>query len=177
MGKNLGTLLFPVLLGAVLLGGCESRERRGVSEGPPMTSAPAVAGSAHRRGLPLEITPEIRASWSAVKISVIDKELGNEILYTIPIGSYVELDKSDLHLRVEAFFPSFVMTGTVLTSTSNNLDNPAALILVESSGSEVFRGWIFSLYPAAHAFEHPRFSFVLADFVPGEKKVLTVEGK
>ena len=31
---------------------------------------------------------------------------------------------------------------------------------------EIFKGWLFSLYPTTHAMEHPRYSFTLVGFVP-----------
>jgi hypothetical protein len=65
------------------------------------------------------------------------------------------------------------MAGSTMTSASANPENPAVEVVVKEDGVEVFRGWLFSLYPEARAIQHPRFTFALVDFVPTVKKGLT----
>ncbi len=62
-----------------------------------------------------------------------------------------------------------------MTSASDKPDNPAVEVLVKEDGVEIFRGWLFSLYPEAQAIQHPRFTFALVDFVPTAKKGLTTQ--
>jgi hypothetical protein len=58
------------------------------------------------------------------------------------------------------------MDGTTLTSQSNEPKNPAAQVLIMEGGKEVFKGWLFMLYPTTHAFQHPRYGFTVVGFVP-----------
>jgi len=80
------------------------------------------------------------------------------------------LADTGLLLRVKNFLPAFIMDGTTMTSASNETKNPAAQIVITEGEKEVYRGWLFSLYPGTHAFQHPRYSFTLVDFVPASAK-------
>jgi hypothetical protein len=60
------------------------------------------------------------------------------------------------------------MQGTTLTSQSNEPKNPAAQIRVSEGGKEIFKGWLFALYPTTHAFQHPRYGFTLKGYVPAK---------
>jgi len=87
-------------------------------------------------------------------------------VYTVAIGSEVSIPNAGLSIRVENFLPHFVMEGTTLTSQSNEPKNPAAQIRIIEGGKEIFKGWLFSLYPTTHAFQHPKYGFTLVDFIP-----------
>jgi hypothetical protein len=58
------------------------------------------------------------------------------------------------------------MDGITMTSVSNEVKNPGAQIVISEEGKEAFNGWLFSLYPGIHAFQHSRYSFTLVDFIP-----------
>jgi hypothetical protein len=58
------------------------------------------------------------------------------------------------------------MDGTTLTSQSNEPKNPAAQVRIYENNAEIFKGWLFSLYPTTHALQHPRYGFTLVDFIP-----------
>ena len=116
------------------------------------------------------VPPEVDGQWKAVRIMVLNKETNQEDLYTVDIGYELKVANSDVRLKVNAFLPSFVMKGKSLTSNSNKLDNPAALISLTESGKEIFNGWLFSRFPGTHAFQHPRYSFTLVDFIPAPPK-------
>jgi len=64
--------------------------------------------------------------------------------------------------------PAFKMDGGQITSTSaDQTTNPAAKIIVTENGQEVFKGWLFELYPTVHPFNHPKYTLSLAGY---EKK-------
>jgi hypothetical protein len=140
----------------------------------------AVAGCNEKQPLKVEVTkqqpvkppsvvvvPEsVKGKWKAVKISVIDKNTSQQKIYTVDIGSQFKLPGSNLTLTVENFLPHFVMEGTTLTSQSNELLNPAVQLRVSEGGREIYKGWLFTLYPTTHAFQHPQFSFTLAGYLP-----------
>ena len=156
-------LLMAVLLAVV---GCSKQEEKPTAE-VAATVAPQVRKSEARVVVP----EEVQGKWTAVKIGVLDKDAGKESVYAIDIGSEAVLPELGLTLRVLNFLPAFIMDGTTMTSVSNETRNPAAQIIITEGNAEVFKGWLFSLYPGTHAFQHPRYSFTLVDFVPsGAKK-------
>ncbi|PLX84397.1 MAG: DUF2155 domain-containing protein [Desulfuromonas sp.] len=151
-----------LLLAAALsaLSGCNQQEERPA----PAPAAPKAVSAETKK--PRVIVPEaVRGKWKAVRIAVLDKQGNNEDVYTVEIGSAFQVGESKLSVRVENFLPAFIMDGTTMTSASNETRNPAAQIAISIDGEEVFTGWLFSLYPGTHAFQHPRYSFSLVDFI------------
>jgi hypothetical protein len=69
-------------------------------------------------------------------------------------------------MDIVTFLPHFVMHGLVMTSASNRLENPGVQIILSEGDRQIFTGWLFSLYPDAHAFQHPRYVFTLVDYLP-----------
>ena len=153
-------LIFPaLLLLALVFPGCSPQEEQ------PAKQAKAA------KTLPRVVVPEsVQGKWKAVKIAVLDKETQKEVAYTVDIGAAFKVGGGNLQVRVENFLPAFVMDGTTMTSASNVTRNPAAQIVISEDGKELYRGWLFSLYPATHAYQHPRYSFSLVDFVPAKVK-------
>jgi len=148
--------LLPILPVLVLLSGCSKQD-----------DAPVPQPSVRIKKESRVVLPEsVQGKWSAVKIAVQDKEKNQREVYTVDIGRAISLSEGDLTLKVENFLPYFQMDGMTLTSASNELKNPAARIVMYQDGRQIFRGWLFSLYPNTHAFQHPRFSCSLVDFVP-----------
>ncbi len=160
---RLAFLLLMTLLFAVA--GCSKQEEKPTSEVTPPASQPVRKAEAR-----VIIPDEVQGKWAAVKIGVLDKDTGKENVYTIDIGSESTLPESGLTLRVLNFLPAFIMDGITMTSVSNETRNPAAQIIITEGNSEAFKGWLFSLYPGTHAFQHPRYSFTLVDFVPAAAK-------
>ena len=137
--------------------GCNEKENKEPAASNPK---PAKAPSA------VVVPDQVKGKWKAVQIRVADKEAHLKKVYTLNIGSEFKLPGSDLTLLVEAFLPHFVMEGTTLTSQSNDLVNPAAQLVIREGGKEIYKGWLFSLYPTAHAYQHPRYGFTLVDYLP-----------
>lgn len=108
----------------------------------------------------------VKGKWKAVKIAVTDKSGVKEHVFTIPIGGKITLPKTGMTIEVETFLPAFIMEGSVRTSSSNQLLNPGAKVLISESGTVIYKGWIFSRYPTTHAFTHPQYGFTLVDFIP-----------
>jgi hypothetical protein len=129
-----------------------------------------VATNSHEQGIKKQTTvvdpPVSKGKWRAVVVGVTDKPSGKEMVYEVPIGVQASVPNSDLSISIENFLPHFIMQGTVLTSQSNEPKNPAAQIRVFEGGKEIFKGWLFALYPTTHAFQHPRYGFTLKGFIP-----------
>ena len=112
------------------------------------------------------VPDSVKGKWKAVKIAINDKNVQVQKVYTIAIGSQFKLPDSNLTLTVDNFLPHFVMEGTTLTSQSNELMNPAAQLRISEGGREIYKGWLFTLYPTTHAFQHPQYGFTLIGYVP-----------
>lgn len=141
----------------VVIGGCSKQEE---------TQNQIPQAAPEKKHARVIVPDEVRERWTAVKIAVQDKENNQQEVYTVNIGSGFMVDDSSLNLKVEVFLPYFQMDGMTLTSISNDPRNPAAKISISENGQEVFNGWLFSKYPNTHAFQHPRYSFSLVDFIP-----------
>ena len=155
------TLMVVVLLTGLL--GCDRKTEQ--------AETPKVSTEKILKNVKVVVPPEVQGKWKAVKIAVQDKKSNDEEIYTVDIGSSFTVKNSDVSLRTKVFLPAFIMDGTTMTSASNEPKNPAVQISVSEGGEEIYQGWLFSLYPGAHAFQHPRFSFTLVDFIPSEKNV------
>ena len=115
------------------------------------------------------VPPEVSHRWKAVKLAVIDKTRGTENIYVVPVGPTFTIPSSALTITVEAFLPSFTMEGTIITTSSNELINPAAKVRISENGTPVFQGWLFKKFPSRQAVSHPKFGFSLIGVEPVHK--------
>jgi hypothetical protein len=58
------------------------------------------------------------------------------------------------------------MEGIIITSSTNELLNPAAKVNITENGSLIFKGWLFSKFPNTHAVTLPKYGFSLIGAVP-----------
>jgi hypothetical protein len=144
-----------------LIPGCKRKEEK---KEEAVIATPAQGGA--KKESVIVVPDNVKGKWKAVKIAVTDKRDNKESVYTISLGADFSIPDSSLVLRVENFLPHFTMDGTTLTSQSNEPKNPAVQVRIMEGGKEVFKGWLFSLYPTTHAFNHPKYGFTLVDFVP-----------
>jgi hypothetical protein len=145
------------------LAGCDRKEETAVA---PATPAPAPTAKRETR---IVVPQEVQGQWKAVKIAVLDKEQNREEVYTIDLGQDFPLPDSDISVQPQNFLPAFIMDGITLTSASNEPKNPAVQIVVRQKGQQIYKGWLFSIFPGTHAFQHARYSFTLVDYLPAKK--------
>lgn len=156
--KNLPYALLLVLL----LSACQAREQQSVVPEPTTSHKTSPEKT-------VVVPREVAGAWKAVKIAVIDKKRATENIYTVPVGGVSRIPSTKLTISAEAFLPSFVIEGTVMTSSSNELRNPGVKVNISDNGVPVFNGWLFSKYPATHAVTHPKYGFTLVGVVPASK--------
>ena len=152
--------LFLAAMLVMFAAGCSDRQK----------SAAAATPTQVNREARIVVPPEVQGRWKAVKIAVLDKETTRETDYIVELGSFFRIKGSSLTVKVLHFLPAFIMDGTTMTSASNEPRNPAAQVEVRDGDKVIFKGWLFSLYPGAHPFQHPRYSYTLVDFIPARKK-------
>ena len=154
-------LFIVALILSVSLTGCRQKEQK-----PPLR-IDAAGSHVTKKEAGVVVPDSTKKAWKAVKIAVIDKANIKETVYTIPIGSSVSIPESSMSIEVEAFLPAFIMEGSVMTTSSNDLKNPAAKVKIIEKGSIIFTGWLFARFPA-NTFMHPSFGFTLVDAVPAK---------
>lgn len=155
-------LVMPVGLMCLLavVSGCSKKEEPKKPQEDATSSKDAVV----RKQTEVAVPESIKGKWKSVKISIMDKEKNKEGFVVIDIGKTMKINDTNLTITVENFFPQFIMDGTTLTSASNIPKNPAVQVHITENGQEVFKGWLFTLYPNTHASQHSKYGFGLVDF-------------
>lgn len=111
------------------------------------------------------VPDSVKGKWKAVKIVVEDKTAKSSKEYTIKLGSEFAVPNSKLKIHIGDFLPDFRMEGEVKTSVSNQPNNPAVNIKVYEDGKEIWKGWLYSKFPAIHPFQHERYGLGLKEGV------------
>lgn len=153
-----------VIFSAAVLTACQEHSEKNLDTPKPRISHRTVKEKT------IVVPREVTQRWKAVKMAVIDKTRGTESIYVIPIGQSFAVPSSMLSITVEAFLPAFIMEGTSITTSSNELTNPGVKVKIYENNSPVFLGWIFLKFPNTHAVTHPKFGFSLLDVIPYSKK-------
>ena len=114
----------------------------------------------------VKVPDAVKGKWKDIQIEVLNKQTNQKSTITVPIGGEVDVPGSKIKVKAENFLPEFKMEGANVTSASNEPKNPAAQIIVIEDGKEIFKGWLFTLYPSTHPFEHPDYSLMLVGYTP-----------
>jgi hypothetical protein len=164
-----------VLLVAVNVG-CKKNEP---SYGPPATPPPfqgggmpgavnsAPADIPKIEGGGVTVIPDVvKGKWKAVVLVVEDKAQKQNKEYTVELGKTLQIPNSKLAVDVLEFLPDMKIENSTFTSASNEPNNPAVHVIVKEDGKEIFKGWLFSLFPTIHPFQHAQFGMTLREGVP-----------
>jgi hypothetical protein len=155
-------LTIMALLAMGLVWGCQKKAVEVPLEEPVAQEEPGMPALPQT----IMVPEDVANAWKAVILEVTDKDTSERTDYTFNIGETAPVGTTGLTLIVEAFLPSFQMAGDVFTSSSPDLNNPAAKVQIkDENGNVIHDRWLFSLYPATHPFEHPRYAIILKDYV------------
>jgi len=161
-------LLLVIISGIIFLmaviSGCSKKEE----PKKPQRDTAAEKDAVTRKQTEVAVPDSVKGKWKSVKISIMDKEKSKEGFVVIDIGKTMKINGTNLVIKVENFFPHFIMDGTTLTSSSNTPKNPAVQVHITENGQDVFKGWLFTLYPNTHASQNSKYSFGLVDFIPAK---------
>ena len=140
---------------------CKKKEER-----PIPSSVSMQPGVMMPQGETQIVVPEfVQGKWSGVKLIVEDKSAGSQSDVAINLGEEYTIPGSELKIKVNEFLPDFVMDGLTITSKSEELNNPAANIVVTEGDNEIFTGWLYSKFPAIHPFQHDKYGITLKEAV------------
>ncbi len=131
---------------------------------PPAGMPPAgmPADNAPKIDRAISVPKAVAEKWSAVKLIVEDKAAKSKKEYTVSIGSELAVPNTKVKIKVLSFLPHFKMGDKEITSASNEPNMPAAQVLIQEPGKPDWKGWLFSLAPDMHPFEHQAIGIKLA---------------
>ena len=157
-------------------GACKKQDEETVSQipapaGPVMEtpSAPPGYGSpGQKTEFQVVVSPEVKEQWSQVTIIVEDKKENRKEEFTLNIGDEFEIPGSKLTVKTGPFLPDFKMSGSVITSSSNEPNNPTIGVAVFEDGKKLFPasgewGWLYAKFPTIHSFQHERYGLTLKE--------------
>jgi hypothetical protein len=139
--------------------------QNGGMPGSAMTTVPADIPKIEGGGVTV-IPDAVKGKWKAVVLVVEDKAQKQNKEYTVELGKSLQIPNSKLVVDVLEFLPDMKIENSTFTSVSNEPNNPAVHVIVKEEGKEVFKGWLFSLFPTIHPFQHAQFGMTLKEGVP-----------
>ncbi len=153
-----------VLVLAVSFGACKKKEEK-----PQMPAGhPGMEGSMppNMQEMPkvdrkIIVPNDVKAKWKAVKLNIEDKTAKSAKEYVVAIGSDVAIPNTKMKVKVLTFLPDFKMGDQEITSASDKPNNPAAQVVIEETGKPEWKGWLYSLHPAIHPFQHEKIAITL----------------
>ncbi len=161
-------VLIAVLALMFSVAGCSKQEdapitkggSSGVPEGHPATGSegqgPMIVPVSE-----VVVPDDVKATWGAAVISIEDKGKGEIKDVTIPLNSDYTIPGSALKITVGDFLPDFRMTEAIITSNSNEPNNPAIKVTVTEADAELFSGWLYARFPAIHPFQNDNYALTL----------------
>ena len=159
-------IYFAVMLsGLVLLAvGCKKNDER-----PKLPAGHPSLENTLQTGMPelpkvdrtVVVPKGVREKWTSVKLAVQDKATGSSKEYTIAVGSELALPNTRTTVSVLAFLPDFRMGEKDITSASDKPNNPAVQVAVREQGRELWKGWLYSMHPGVHPFQHEKIALAL----------------
>jgi hypothetical protein len=170
-------MVLPVAL-ALVLGvaaeGCKKKETP--PPPPPVAPGGMMPGGMGEGGAPhgpmggggekqIVVPAPVKAAWKGAKIEVDFKDKKSKKQFTVDLNTEFKVPDSPYTLKVGEFLPNFTMAGDTITSKSNDLENPALGVEVLEGGKSVWKGWLYSRFPAIHSFPSDKVGFLLIEGV------------
>jgi hypothetical protein len=142
------------------LGACKKKEETPIM-GAPHETTPTIMMPA---GEPQIVVPDnVKGKWSAVVITIEDKTANTSEDVKISLNNSHTITGSNVKIEIGDFLPDFKMDGVTITSLSNDPNNPAVRVTVYEGEEELFKGWLYSKFPAIHPFQHEKYGLLLKE--------------
>jgi hypothetical protein len=153
-----------VLVLAVSFGACKKKEEKPqLPAGHPSMEGgtPPNMASMPKIDRKVIVPKEVKAKWTSVKLNIEDKSMKSAKEYVVAVGSDLAVPDTKIKVKVLAFLPDFKMGDQEITSVSDKPNNPAAQIVVQEPGKEEWKGWLYSMHPGVHPFQHEKIAITL----------------
>ena len=150
--------------------GCDRKEQENAtisqapllpSEHPPINQSNTPLVAPIRGDSPTVVPEEVQGKWRAVRILVDDKINKVSEEYVVNLHDQLLLPRSNLMIKVGAFLPDLKIEDSIFTSTSNELNNPGVYLKIYEDQQLIFNGWLFSMFPTIHPFQHEQYRVLL----------------
>lgn len=130
------------------------------------TSASHETTQIKKPAMMVVVPEEVKNTWTAVTIVVEDRKENKKTEFNVKLGDKFTIPDSNLTVKVGPFLPDFKMSGNVITSASNEPNNPSVGIQIFQDSKKVFPasgewGWLYAKFPTIHTFQHERFGLTL----------------
>ena len=155
---------------------CQKKEEQAVQQQKKATGPIIADTSSTLGGVTIEqqefqvVIPDlIKSDWSDIVLILEDREKGEAKEYRVKAGEKFDVPDSDLLIKVGPFLPDLTIIGSVITSASNEPNNPSIGIVIYEKGFQIFPqsgkewGWLYANLPTIHAVKHERFRLVLKE--------------
>ncbi len=124
-------------------------------------------------GIQVVVPDSVKGKWVGVKIVVEDRVAKKTKEYTVNLNNDFTIPDSNLKINVGEFLPDFKMDGDIISSASNQPNNPAVGVRIFEGDKQIFPapgkqwGWLWAqkVFQATHPFEHPRYGITLQEGV------------
>jgi hypothetical protein len=83
--------------------------------------------------------------------------------YVVNLREQLVIPNSKLLIKVNEFLPDLKIEGSTFTSDTNELKNPAVHVSIFEDGKLIFNGWLFSMFPTIHPFQHNQYRVLLKE--------------
>ncbi|MEW6324529.1 MAG: DUF2155 domain-containing protein [Nitrospirota bacterium] len=139
---------------------------------PPPTQSGGLPGDAPAdipriEGGGVTVVPDtVKGKWKGVVLVVEDKAQKQTKEYTVGLGKDLTIPNSQLVVQVLDFLPDLTIVSSTFTSVSNEPNNPAVHVAIRDGDKEIFKGWLFSMFPTIHPFQHAQYGVTLKEGVP-----------
>lgn len=156
---------------------CQNKETPPSTPPTPEAAAPAPVGPGMVGSAPADIpkiegggvtvVPDaVKGKWKAVVLVVEDKAQKQTKEYSVTLGKELSIPNSPLVVQVIDFLPDLTIAESTFTSVSNDPNNPAVHVTIREGDKEIFKGWLFSMFPTIHPFQHAQYGVTLKEGVP-----------
>ncbi|MEJ2181968.1 MAG: DUF2155 domain-containing protein [Nitrospirota bacterium] len=143
--------------------GCKQKEEPITKPGQPGGEAASPHGVMPPVQTQIVVPESVAGKWKAVTLVIENKTTKKSDEVTIPLEGEYAIPGSNLKIEVGQFLPDFKMSGSTITSASNELNNPAVHVDVFEGDKQIFTGWLYSKFPAIHPFEHDTYALTLKE--------------
>ncbi len=168
-----------ILFCIAIVYGCEKKQEQPPAKpqqfSPVQTpiQTPMVKPEEKPRSPHIDVTPkeqrkiivpsDTKNSWSSVKLIFEDRNAKKRSELIVKLGSELAIPGTELKIICNEFLPDFKMERDIITTKSNEPNNPAVRVSISEKGKTIFTGWLYSKYPEIHGFEHQRYGIVLKE--------------
>ncbi len=166
MLKKIAAVIIVLVL-AISFGACKKKEAKPqLPPGHPGMEGSMPPAMPNVQDMPkvdrkIIVPNNVKTMWKAVKLSIEDKATKGAKEYVVAVGSDLAVPNTKIKVKVLAFLPDFKMGDQEITSASDKPNNPAAQVLVEEPGKPEWKGWLYSMHPAIHPFQHEKIAITL----------------